>query len=366
MKYHFLLPLIALAMLTDSLYLQAKKNATDEVLHRKDSLFFLSPEAKQIGDLLLFYQRDTGGWPKNVDMITPLSTEQQDSVIQQKSRRNDSTIDNNATTMQMTFLARLFQQTKDNRYREAFRKAINFLLNGQYDNGGWPQFWPENRDYQTDITFNDNAIVNVLRILRDVMKDKEPYNNGLIDTPMQEAAERAFKKGIQCILATQIRIEEEPTVWCQQHDRTTLQPSKARAYELPSFCTQESAAIVFLLMQIPNPDASIIRSVNGAMKWFDEHKITGYRVEKFKVEGKSDIRLVEDSYAMPLWARYYDLAEGKPTFSDRDGKPKRSIMDIGRERRKGYDWYNDKPLKLYDRYEKWATKNNIANKLTFK
>ena len=83
-------------------------------------------------------------------------------MIKDKSRRDDSTIDNNATTAQMIFLARLYRQTKDIRYRDAFLQGVEYLLSGQYENGGWPQFWPGPRGYQVHITFNDDAIVNTL------------------------------------------------------------------------------------------------------------------------------------------------------------------------------------------------------------
>lgn len=340
--------------------LQAQKLSNNQVLQQKDSAFFNTEEARRVGDQLLLYQRNTGGWPKNVNMVMPLTETQKDSVILQKTREDDSTIDNKATSMQMTFLARLYQQTRDNRYRDAFRRAMTFLLSGQYENGGWPQFWPKNRDYQVHITYNDNAIVNVLKIFRDVMKDRAPYNAGLVDEDMRKQTAKAFDKGIECILATQIVVDGEPTIWCQQHDAVTLLPAKARAYELPSFSTAESAEITFLLMQISKPDERIIRAVNGAMKWFEAHKIMGYRLEKFKVDGKSDIRLVADGTAAPMWARYYDLEEGKPFFCDRDGQPKRSLAEIGRERRTGYSWYNTEPQELYARYETWKKKNKIT------
>lgn len=357
--------LTLLASLSAAISLHAQRPLSQAVMQRHDSAYFQTAEARRVGDQLLLYQRHTGGWPKNTDMTAPLTPGQQDSVRLQKSRRDDSTIDNKATTTQMAYLARLYQQTKDRRYRDAFHQAMTFLLSGQYDNGGWPQFWPENREYQVHITYNDDAIVNVLKILRDVIKSKEPYNNGLVDDTMRQQAAKAFDKGIDCILATQIIVDGQPTVWCQQHDRTTLLPAKARAYELPAFCTQESAGIVLLLMQISKPGERIIRAVNGAMKWLDEHKIVGYRLERYKVAGKTDRRLVQDSQAKPLWARFYDLENGKPFFCDRDGQPKRSMEEIGYERRNGYSWYNDHPAELYDKYKTWAAKNKITERLTF-
>lgn len=344
----------------------AQKQSYKNVLQQKDSAFFKTDEARRVGDQLLLYQRNTGGWPKNVDMVRALTKQEQDSIIMQKQRIDDSTIDNKATTTQMTFLAQLYQQTGDTRYRDGFRKGMQFLLDSQYENGGWPQFWPKMRDYQPHITYNDNAIVNVLKLFRDVTKSKAPYGGDLVDQPMHEQAVKAFNKGIDCILATQIVVNGEPTVWCQQHDHITLKPAKARAYELPSFCSLESGNIVFLLMQLPKPDCRIIRAVNGAMKWFDEHKITGYRLETHDANGKKDVRLVADEHAKPLWARYYDLEEGKPFFCDRDGQPKRRLEEIGDERRNGYGWFNDQPLSLYARYETWVTKNKIKDRVTFK
>lgn len=334
--------------------LQGQELTVHVLSQLKDSAFFKSAEAQRIGDLLLLYQRDTGGWPKNTEMVMPLTDAQQDSVRRQKARQDDSTIDNKATTMQLRFLAHLFRQTGDSRYRNAFCRGMDFLLSGQYENGGWPQFWPVNRGYQKHITFNDDAIVNVLSLLHEIIRERPPYGAELIGEQMRERAAEAFEKGIGCILATQIMVSGQPTIWCQQYDRSTLLPAQARSYELPSFCTQESAAIVSLLMQIDQPDERVVRSIQGAMKWFDEHKLLGFRLERFTADGQPDIRLVADSSAEPLWARFYDLDEGRPFVCDRDGQLKRSLSEISYERRNGYSWYNGKPRALFRQYEAWA------------
>ena len=143
----------------------------------------------------------------------------------------------------MIFLARLYQSTRDPRYREGFRKGVEYLLSGQYENGGWPQFWPDMRDYQIHITYNDNAMVNTLTLLRDMIAQKDPYQGDLTDQALRQRMSDAFDKGIECILATQIVTDGQLTVWCQQHDRETLKPAPARAYELPSYCSMESASL---------------------------------------------------------------------------------------------------------------------------
>ena len=330
---------------------------SDKVLKEKNPEFFKTEEARRIGDQLLIWQRNTGGWPKNVDMVTPLSNQQREVIIKDKQVTDDSTIDNGATTMQMNFLARLYQQTKDEHYREAFKKGVNYILDGQYENGGWPQFWPTQRDYQVQITYNDDAIVNILNMMRDILNGKEQYA-GLSDEKLNAQIEKSFKKGIECILNTQIKVDDTLTVWCQQHDRKTLYPTYARAYELPSYCSMESAAIVRFLMSLPHPDERVRRSINSAMAWFEKNKITGYRLVKIGKKGEpgADTRLVPDPKAGPLWARFYDLLNCQPFVCDRDGMPRKHLSDIGPERRNGYSWYNDRPATLYEKYEKWKNK----------
>ena len=208
-----------------------------QVLRETDPQFFRTEEARRIGDQLLLYQRVTGGWPKNIDMVKRMTDKEREQVMAEKSRRNDSTTDNDATTTQMIFLARLYQQTKDERYKDAFCKGVNYLLSGQYPNGGWPQFWPVMRDYQIHITYNDHAMEHTMLMLKDMVEQQEPYQGKLITKEMRKKMKVAFDKGIDCILATQIRRDGKPTVWCQQHDRETLEPAKARAFELASFCS---------------------------------------------------------------------------------------------------------------------------------
>lgn len=320
---------------------------------------------RRVGDQILLYQRITGGWPKNIDMAKPLSDEERAQVIKDKQKRNDSTTDNGATNSQMKYLAQLYQQTGDKRYREGFRRGVHFLLSGQYENGGWPQFWPEMRDYQIHITYNDDAMVNTMTLLRDIAAQKEPYQGDLTDEALRLQIQKAFDKGIECILATQIVTDGQPAVWCQQHDRETFKPAPARAYELPSYCSMESAAIVRLLMELPNPDDRLKRAVHAAMRWFDKYKLTGYRYVRkgYKGSPDQDRKLVKDSTASPLWARYYDLELCEPYVCDRDGVPRRHLEQIGSERRNGYAWYGERPAQLYPIYDAWADKYDPENKV---
>ena len=330
------------------------------LLRETDEHFFTTHEARRIGDQVLLYQRCTGGWPKNIDMCRTLSQEEKEKVREEKQRRDDSTIDNGATIQQMAYMARLYRATGDARYRDAFRKGAAYLLEGQYENGGWPQFWPVNHGYQTHITYNDNAMVNVMRMLRDIAEAQAPFDKDLADNRLRTQAGEAFQKGIRCILATQIRTEGGGlAIWCQQHDEHTLKPAAARAYELPAYCPVESAALLELLMSLPCPDKDVKEAVHQGMAWMDAHKIEGKRVERLRdAEGrKIDTRLVADSLAQPLWARFYDLEHGEPYVCGRDGIPRRHLEEIEPERRNGYSWYSNRPAALFPLYKEWAKKH---------
>ena len=110
--------------------------------------------------------------------------------------------------------------------------GINFILKAQYNNGGWPQFFPDVSGYRKYITFNDDAMIGVMTVLQHIAQNVSYYS--FIDNALRNEVERAYQKGIDCILKCQIKENGILTVWCQQHDNITLQPTGARTFELPS------------------------------------------------------------------------------------------------------------------------------------
>ncbi|EGF58125.1 pectate lyase [Bacteroides fluxus] len=324
-----------------------------------EDAFFQTPEAVRIADNVLLYQQTTGGWPKNIYMPAELSQQELEDVLHAKDDVNASTIDNGATSTEIRYLSRIYLATQIDKYKDAALNGILYILNSQYPNGGFPQFWPRPKGYYTHITYNDNAMVNVLKLLKEVYEKKAPYT--YVPDSICQKARTAFDKGIECILKTQVRQNGKLTVWCAQHDEHTLAPAKARAYELPSLSGAESDNIVLLLMSIPAPSPEIIASVEAAVEWFKANKITGIMREDFtNSDGKKDYRMVpcpQDDYPCPtLWARFYTLEDNRPFFCDRDGVKKYDISEIGYERRNGYSWYNSDGLKVIKKYEQWKKK----------
>jgi len=324
------------------------------VVERADSAWLATPEAKQVAENVLLYQRNVGGWPKNVAMHKPLSDQEKKDLLEEKKSTKEVTIDNGATYTEMNFLSKIYAQVPDKKYKTAFLAGLDYILKAQYQNGGWPQFYPLKKGYYTHITYNDDAMVNVLLLLKEIANQTSFYS---IKPPKEtvEKAKKAFDKGIDCILKTQYRQNGVLTVWCAQHDEKTLLPAKARAYELPSLSGKESAQIVLLLMSLPNPSPEIINSIESAVAFFEKTKITGYKeVKTYDEKGKiADKNLVPDESAEPIWARFMELDDSKPFFCDRDGIKKYSYREIGSERRNGYGWYTDGPGEVLKKYIKW-------------
>ena len=267
-------------------------------------------QAVNIADTVLHYQTAIGGWPKNVGFHKHVNQEEMARV---RKSGIGATFDNGATLSEMRFLAKVYTYRKDERYRNAFLKAFNYILEAQYDNGGWPQFYPVRKgrsvSYSGQVTYNDNAYVNVMNMLRDIFTDAPCFRSLALGDEVRAQAKASFDKGVDCILKSQILIDGKLTAWCAQHDSVTLQPVKARAYELPSISGAESANIVLLLMSIPHPSDDVVKAVKSAVKWFDEHKIADMRYERFRDKnGKRDSRLVPEGrlYGMGALLRFGD------------------------------------------------------------
>jgi PelA/Pel-15E family pectate lyase len=290
-------------------------------------------------------------------MSAPLGERERAQLIKKKSA-TDSTIDNGATYTQLMFLAKVHELQPQSRHLQAFIKGFDYLLAAQYDNGGWPQFYPDLSGYYRHITFNDGAMIGVMKLLLDVANKKlmDPF----VDENRRDKAQRAVQKGIDCILKTQLIIDGQRTVWCAQYDEVTLKPTAARTYELVSLSGLESVDIVRFLMSIPNPNSTVIEAIESAVAWFHKSQLNGIRWGEKKDGSKPqliDRVVVSDPNAPPLWARFYELNTNRPIFVGRDGVVKYDVAAIEPERRNGYAWYVDEPAKLLDRdYPQWRTK----------
>ena len=329
-----------------------------DIIRKSDASWFGTEEAKKIAENVLLYQRDIGGWPKNIQMQNELTPSQKKDLLDIKKTTKETTTDNGATTQEMLYMSKMYAQVKDERYKESFLKGLNYLLEAQYANGGWPQFYPLKKGYYTHITYNDDSMVRILEVMKEVCEETDFYSI----KPSKEIIAKtktAFDKGIDCIIKTQYKQNGVLTAWCAQHDEVTLLPAKARAYELPSLSGKESAKIVLLLMSIKKPSPEIMTAVKSAYAWFEKTKITNLEEKRVLNDaGKViDKKMIPTQNAAPIWARFMELDNNEPFFCDRDGIKKKSLDEIGEERRNGYAWYTDEPKEVLKKYTAWGIKN---------
>ncbi len=293
----------------------------------KDAQWWSSEEAIALADEILECQRPDGGWRRIMNR-------------KEEGNKDRSSLDNNATWGQTLFLAKCYTATGTERYREACLRGICFLLDSQYENGGWPQVPGAKGSYIACVTFNDYVMTGAMLTMKRVSERSAEEGFAWVDDLTAQRAAEALELALRCTLRCQVRVNGRLTAWCQQYDEVTLLPAGGRVYEPAAISTWESADLVGFLQNFPE-DPRICKSVEAAVAWFREVRIQGFRFEWVG----DDRELVPGTDQDVLWARFYDTETMVPLFSDRSGQIFYDVSEISRERRTGYDWYGTWPLK---------------------
>ncbi len=332
-----------------------------------DQKHYSSEQIREIAGNILVYQHANGGWPKDYDMLAILTPEQRAAVLARRDSKS-STFDNNSTHTQVTYLAKAYCLTGDTALRDACLRGISYILRAQYPIGGWPQSWPDPKSYAPRLTLNDGVMVGNLRVLRHIANRTGGFL--WVDDSLREQARKAYEKGEGCLLDAQIRTPDgRLTGWAQQYNEHTLKPAQARKFEYPGTSGEDTPEVMQYLMEIESPGPRIIAAVRAAAAWLDAAKITGIRVEEFKIpyyetvrhKGDFDRRVVNDPAAPAIWARIYDINTGNPVFANRDGTRKDSLAELELDRRVGYHWYGYWPAKVMEKeYPAWLKKHGLA------
>ncbi|MDQ0875776.1 PelA/Pel-15E family pectate lyase [Paenibacillus sp. V4I3] len=309
--------------------------------------YYTGDAAKDIqqADNLLTWQTAEGGWYKySISDKYGRAWDGQEikSDWRTKDGKDIGTIDNNATTNEILFLALMYKQTGDPRYKAAVDKGFQFLLTMQYPSGGWPQVYPVRGNYSDYVTYNDNAMMRVMNVLTMAKNKNYPFNTDIETEDIAVKLQDSLDRGLDYILKSQIAVNGVLTAWCAQHDPVTYEPRGARAYEHPSISGSESVDIVKYLIALPNQTPEVKKAAESALAWFDANKLAGI---KYVSGDKNNVYFVPDP-ASTSWYRFYEVGTNLPIFSGRDGIIKHNILEIEAERRNGYSWGGSWPLNL--------------------
>lgn len=322
-----------------------------------------SEEARRIADSIVSFQTPAGGWSKNLNIadhrrqkgesfapnnLSHFLTPGDFDAPKDPHWNYVGTLDNDATTTELQFLAKVIDAVKESSaYRASFLRGVEYLFAAQFPNGGRPQVWPLEGGYHDAITFNDGAVTETLELLQGVAERKGVFR--FVPAEVAKRAQASVARGVDCILATQITANGKHTVWGQQHDALTLQPVAGRNYEPAAECSSESASVVLFLMNLPAPSPKVVAAVHAAARWFEQTAIHG----KAYTRGPEGSKLTDAVDAKSLWARYYQIGTEHPIFGDRDKSIHDDMSEISQERRKGYGWYNEVPQAALDHYAEW-------------
>lgn len=304
--------------------------------------WYAGEEAGRLADAVLSFQAPSGGWSKHIGYTKGPRRPGMQWTSQSDPGRPPhylATFDNGATVREIEFLASVAEATGRQDCRDAVVRGFGFILDAQYPSGGWPQVYPLEGGYHDNVTFNDNAMTNVMALLQAAGGGDAPFS--FLDADLRRRLDAAVGRGVEFVLAAQVPIDGRKTVWCAQHDPLTLAPVAARAFEPASLSGVESAHLVKFLMGLPEPSAPAIAGIEAALAWLEAAQVKG--IARVTRDGRT-VYVADPASSDVYWARFYDLTTGRPMFPGRDGVTYGSFEELATASDKiGYDYYSTQP-----------------------
>jgi PelA/Pel-15E family pectate lyase len=241
--------------------------------------------AEAAGDALIQGQLQCGGWDYKIEFDEEQRARwryRQDGIAGRDAPegRNTGTFDDNNTQSAVRYLMALHAATGEERFGEAARYALDFMLRAQFENGAWPQRFPlPEKGYSGFYTFNDNAMNDCIDVM---VRAYRQYG----DAKYQEPAERG---GAFIILS---QLDAPQAGWAQQYD-ADLKPVWARKFEPESVCSAVTSRNIRTLVQLHLEfgDDKYLEPIGDAIEWLQESQISDGR-----------------------WARFYELESNRPLY----------------------------------------------------
>jgi len=258
--------------------------------------------AEKAAAALIAGQQPSGGWHYFIDFGGKTSTAKWYATIGKNAWRleefqhfwDNATFDDAGTSEAMQLLLRLYAEKRDAKYLPALNKALGFVLNSQYTNGGWPQRYPKTKfpyidhgkpDYTSFITFNDDVAGENIRFLiqyYQVMGDRRVL--GAIDRAM-DIYVRTQQPAPQAGWGLQYTLD--------------LKPSGARTYEPTGIVTHTTYANIGQLLNFYRltGDPKFLKRVPEALDWLESVKSP----PELNTDGKTYPTFLEIGTNRPLY-----------------------------------------------------------------
>lgn len=272
--------------------------------------------ACRIASALMSAQLPCGGWNYMYNFAPEDSTRYWYSTIGRQAWRleefqhyyGNATFDDEASMHSANFLLRLYLEKRDPKVYEGLRKAIRFVLQSQYANGGWPQRYPIMTDhpfrgmpdYTPFVTINDDVLsANIDFLLRcySSLGMKE-----VVD-PVKRAMDLSLRLQYKAPLAG----------WTDQYTPDDLQPAHARSYEPRAINTGTTARMIDEMIRYYRltGDRKFIEGIPAAIRFIEDQRLPDSVVALSRVKPR-----VEGDI---LVARFINPDTRKPMYVHRHG-----------------------------------------------
>ena len=259
--------------------------------------------AEKAANALIWGQHPSGGWHYFIDFDPSRTAKWYEDVAvncwgweEFYHDYGNCTFDDNVTIGAAEYLLDLYRETLDPAYRGPLLKAIDFVLESQYPNGGWPQRYPIRNDRVTDpgytayYTYNDGVIAgNVFFLLKAyrVLGD-EIYRASAI-------------QGMDFVVISQLGTPQAG--WGQQYD-LQMRPAGARSFEPGGVAPSTTVGNIRHLMRFYKitGNRKYLRGVPDAIEWLEN----------------AHLPLGHSNNGM-THAQFVELVTSKPLYAHREG-----------------------------------------------
>jgi len=256
--------------------------------------------ATETARALAWGQRAGGGWDHLVDVEH--LRKGAEKVIRKDGR---CTFDDNITQGALDFLMDMDEVLDEPWLTEAIELGLAFMMESQFANGAWPQWYPLRGGYHDYYTFNDNVFSDCIKVM---LRAHKTYGR-------QEYLDSARRAGDFIILS---QIPSPQAGWAQQYSHD-MKPAWARRFEPLGVCSLVTGSNIRMLVDLYlyTKDKKYLEPIPKAIAWLEDSKI-----------GDS------------LWARLYEVGSNRPIYGDREdgNKIHYDYEKISDKEKRSYGW----------------------------
>ncbi len=328
------------------------KEIPSKTRHVEDKYIPSRDVSTQIADYVISWQLDyegLGGWGKNFDDRI-YSRQWNGSEIKSHTYTHDnkvptSSIDNNATTSHIHYLAAVYGKYGGERYKKSIHKAMDMILHMQHEQGSWGEMYPE-QTYGPSRFENRGTILqmvhyNNLSMYQKILNNTYPFNNDLFSEEDKAKIRKSYDKALDFVIKSQVKQDGVLTGWAGKYDEEIYQPRWARNFEPPSINAFDTAMILFHLISIPDKSDEITNAIYHGNMWM-------YNTVKLDMEYRSqEPPFFHTAPGMKMWNKFIDIQTNEGIYAAHS-KILHHISELPVERLYGYGWASERGFQFYE------------------